>query len=94
VQRGRCNPFYGRCCTAHDMARTARGLSPDEMTAITRIQEFAKYHNVVFKVLRVSDLRARLKFRLGNDEKTPLIVCGKKIFRGVPSMSDLSELIS
>ena len=64
------------------------------MTAITRIQEFAKYHNVVFKVLRVYDLRVRLKFRLGTDEKTPLIVCGKKIFRAVPSMSDLSELIS
>lgn len=64
------------------------------MTAITRIQEFAKPHNFVFKVLRVSDLRVRLKFRLGKEEKTPLILCGKKILRGVPSMSDPSELIS
>jgi len=94
VQRERYNPFYGHYCTGNEIARTARGVSPDEMTAVTRIQEFAKYHNVVFKVLRVSDLRVRLKFRLGKEEKTPLIVCGKKILRGVPSMSDLSELIS
>lgn len=64
------------------------------MTAITRIQEFAKHHNVVFKVLRVSDLWVRLKLRLGKEEKTPLILCGKKILRGVPSMSDPSELTS
>jgi len=94
VQRERCNPFYGHYCTANEIARTARGLSPDEMTAITRIQELAKHHNVVFKVLRVSDLRVRLKFRLGKEEKTPLILCGKKILRGVPSMSDPSELTS
>ncbi|MCJ2556241.1 MAG: hypothetical protein LN415_03935 [Candidatus Thermoplasmatota archaeon] len=65
VQRERYNPFYGHCCTAHEMTRMASPLSPDEMTAITRIQEFAKYHDVVFKILR-----------------------------GVPSMSDPSELIS
>ena len=64
------------------------------MTAITRIQEFARHHNVVFKVLRVSDLWVRLKLRLGKEERMPLILCGKKILRGVPSMSDPSELIS
>lgn len=53
LQRERYNPFCGHYDTANEMARTARGLSPDERTAITRIQEFAKYHNIVFKVLRV-----------------------------------------
>ncbi|MFQ6128543.1 MAG: hypothetical protein ACE5QW_06545 [Thermoplasmata archaeon] len=93
VQKERYNPFYGHWCTAGEISHKIQELSSEEAMALTRIQEFAKHENVVFKILRASDLWVRLKYGLRKDERTPLIVCGKKIFRGVPSMSDLSDLV-
>jgi hypothetical protein len=94
VSTQRYNEFYGHCCTAHDMARLSRALTSDEITAIARIREFAKHQNLVFRILRASNLWVRFKFRLGRNPETPVVVCGKKVFHGVPSMRDLARLVS
>jgi hypothetical protein len=94
VSTERYNQFYGHCCTAHDMAQMSRALTPDEVKAIARVREFAKHKDVAFRILRASNLRARLRFRLGRNAETPVVICGKKVFSGVPSMRDLSKLVS
>jgi hypothetical protein len=94
VRKERYNRFYGHCCIPNEIAHTVRDLSPEEEKTLARIQEFAKHKNLALRILSVSDLRVRLKYRLRKNATTPLVVCGKRVFRGVPSMRDLSQLVN
>jgi hypothetical protein len=94
VRKERFNRFYGHCCIPNEMAHMVRNLSPEEEKALARIQEFSKHENLALKILSISDLRVRLKYRLRRNTRTPLVVCGKRVFRGVPSMRDLSRLVN
>lgn len=93
VRKKRYNPFYGHYCTAREIEQRTRGLSPDEAKTIARVQEFTKHEKMVFRILGISDLRVRLRYRLARDERTPIVICGRRMFRGVPTMSDLSKLV-
>lgn len=94
VRKERFNRFYGHCCIADEIAHMARDLSPEEVKTLARIQEFSKHKNLAVKILSISDLRVRLKYRLRRNTRTPLVFCGKRVFRGIPSMRDLSRLVN
>lgn len=94
VRKERYTRFYGHCCIPNEIAHTVLDLSPEEKKALARIQEFSKHENLALKILSISDLRVRLKYRLKKNSRTPLVFCGKRVFRGVPSMSDLSRLVN
>lgn len=94
VRKERYNRFYGHCCIPNEIAHTVLDLSPEEKKALARIQEFSKHENLALRILSISDLRVRLKYGLRRNARTPLVVCGKRVFRGVPSMSDLSRLVN
>ena len=93
VRGKRYNEFYGHTCTAHEMEQRARTFTPEERRAIARVQEFSKHANLVVRILSIRNLWARLRYRLVRDERTPVVVCGSKVFRGVPTMEELSRLV-
>lgn len=93
IRKEKFSRFYGHCCIPDEIAHTAKDLSPEEEKTLARIQEFSKRKNMSLKILSISDLRVRLKYRLRRSTRTPLVYCGKRVFRGVPSMKDLSRLV-